>query len=186
MYLNNTLKFTIILFAIFLPIMIIGIQLASLYNKDVRLRNQFNEKFSERTAFYDKMFKTIKQKGKIAVKNDSSFTKIVNIVMEGRKDSEGLMMKWVTEQNPTAQFSEVSSMYKDLSRTIEAQRDEFFIQEKYLMDIKLQSDNLLDVFPSGLILTTLFGKEKISYKPITSDYSENVIKSGKDNNLEVF
>ncbi len=183
---NSTIKTTLILLAIALPLLIISLQVISLYNKDVKLRNKFTEKYSERTAFYDKMFKTIKQKGKIAVKNDSSFTKIVNIVMEGRKDSEGLMMKWVTEQNPTAQFSEVSSMYKDLSRTIEAQRDEFFIQEKYLMDIKLQSDNLLDTFPSGIILTTIFGKEKIEYKPITSDHTDNVMKTGKDNDIEIF
>lgn len=180
------MKKTLIALAIIIPLVIILVQVVSLKNQDSILRNKFTAKLSERTAFYDKMFKTIKQKGKITLKLDSSFVNIVKITMAGRKDGEGLMMKWVTEQNPTVQFTEVSALYKDLSRTIETQREEFFIEEKYLMDIKLQSDNLLDVFPGGFILQSLFGLQKLVYKPITSDQTDAVMRTGKDNNTEVF
>lgn len=182
----KSLKSILIALAVIVTLFIIGIQLASLYNKDVILRNKFKQKSFEREAFYDNMYKIIKQKGKVALKNDSSFKDIVNSIMSNRKDTEGLMMKWVTESNPAVQFTEVSSMFKDLSRTIEAKRDEFFIEEKYLQDIKLQDDNLLDVFPSGIILRTVFGRDYIPYKPITSDYTDNVMKTCKDNNTEVF
>ena len=71
-------------------------------NQEVDLRNRFKQKMDERTAFYDKMWKTISQKSKVALKNDSSFAKNVNAIMAGRKDAPGIFMKWVQESNPNA------------------------------------------------------------------------------------
>lgn len=158
---------------------------AGYHNDEVSLRNKFVQKTTERTAFYDKMWKTINQKGQIAVKNDSSFQKNVQLIMEGRKDAEGIMMKWVTESNPNANFSEVSKLYQDLSRAVESNRDEFFEQEKMMQDIKLQHDNLLDRFPGSLVYSIL-NRQKLVYKPITSDLTEEVMKTSKDNNTKVF
>lgn len=158
---------------------------AGYHNDEVSLRNKFVQKTTERTAFYDKMWKTINQKGQIAVKNDSSFQKNVQLIMEGRKDAEGIMMKWVTESNPNANFSEVSALYKDLSRAVESNRDEFFEQEKVMQDIKLQHDNLMDRFPGSLVYSIL-SREKLVYKPITSDLTDEVMKTSKDNNTKIF
>lgn len=155
-------------------------------NEEVGLRNQFKQKMDERTAFYDKMWKTINQKGQIAVKNDSSFVRNINIIMENRKDAPGLVMKWLQESNPNANFNVVSELYADLSRTIEGERDGFFMQEKAIMDIVLQHDNLMEKFPSGFILKTFMGRKNLVYKPITSDRTDGVIKSGKDNDTKVF
>ena len=49
----------------------------SFSNGEIDLSNRFKQKMDERTAFYDKMWKTISQKSQIALKNDSSFTKNV-------------------------------------------------------------------------------------------------------------
>lgn len=154
-------------------------------NNEVDLRNQFTQKTTERTAFYDKMWKTINQKGQIALRNDSSFRNNVELIMAGRKDAEGIFMKWVQESNPNANFQEVSALYKDLSRSVEAEREGFFQQEKVLQDIKLQHDNLLSKFPSSFYGWVL-GKKKLDYKPITSDRTDEVIKTGKDNDVKLF
>lgn len=154
-------------------------------NNEVDLRNQFNQKTTERTAFYDKMWKTISQKSQIALRNDSSFRQNIEIIMTGRKDAEGLFMKWVQETNPNANYAEVSALYKDLSRSVEAEREGFFQQEKVLQDIKLQHDNLLSKFPSSFYGWVL-GKKRLDYKPITSDRTDEVIKTGKDNDVKVF
>lgn len=50
--------------------------LVSFNNKEVNLRTSFEAKMQQRTAFYDKMYKTIAQKGQVAVKNDSSFYEV--------------------------------------------------------------------------------------------------------------
>lgn len=155
-------------------------------NQEVGLRNQFKQKMDERTAFYDKMWKTISQDAQVAIKNDSSFSRNVDAIMAGRKDAQGLFMKWVTESNPNSNFEQVSKLYENLTRVIESERDGFFIQEKVIQGIVLEHDNLLGKFPSGLILKTFMGRTNLVYKPITSDQTDEVIKTGKDNNTKVF
>lgn len=172
---------------IFILSLILGIWLFSSYvsfsNQEKRLRNQFNQKTTERTAFYDKMWKTLNQKGQIALRNDSSFRKNIDIIMNNRKDGEGIMFKWITESNPNANYQEVSALYKDLSRSVEAEREGFFNQEKVMQAIKQEHDNLLDLFPGSLFL---FNREKLIYKPITSDRTDRVMETGKDNDVKVF
>lgn len=155
-------------------------------NTEIVLRNKFNQKITERVSFYDKMWKIISQKGQVAVKNDSSFRANVDIIMTGRKDAQGLFMKWVQETNPNANYEQVSILYQDLSRAIEAQREGFFGEEKVLQDVKFQHDNLLGKFPSGYILRHWMGRKHLEYQPITSDKTDEVFKTGKDNNTKVF
>jgi len=95
-------------------------------------------------------------------------------------------MKWVQETNPNANFNQVTALYADLSRTIEGERDGFFMQEKMIMDIVLAHDNIMSKFPSGFILRSFMGRTDLKYKPITSDQTDEVIKTGKDNNTKVF
>ena len=159
--------------------------LISFSNNEIEYRNAFKQKYDERTAFYDKMWKTLSQKSQIALKNDSSFRQNVDIIMSGRKDAEGIFMKWVTETNPNANYSEVSALYKDLSRAVEAQREGFFIRELYMQDIVKQHSNLLQKFP-GSLYNVFFGRKLLEYKPITSTITDEVIKSGKDDNVKIF
>jgi hypothetical protein len=154
-------------------------------NSEVDLRNRYKQKGDERTAFYDKMWKTFSQKGQIALKNDSSFTRNINAIMEGRKDAPQLFMKWVTETNPNANYNEVSELYKDLSRAVESQRDGFFMQEKMMQGIVLEHSNLIEKFP-GSFYNLFFKRSKLEYKPITSDRTDDVIKTGKDNDVKLF
>jgi hypothetical protein len=155
-------------------------------NQEVELRNRFKQKMDERTAFYDKMWKTLSQKSQIAVKNDSSFARNVNAIMAGRKDAGQLFMKWVQESNPNANYQEVSALYADLSRAVEGQRDGFFMQEKMIQGIVLEHDNIMTRFPSGFILSNFTGRTRLTYKPITSDRTDNVIETGKDNDVNLF
>jgi hypothetical protein len=171
--------------ALILTISFIG-SIISWGNTEVDLRNRFDQKMNERTAFYDKMWKTISQKSQVAIKNDSSFVRNVNAIMQGRKDAPGLFMKWVQESNPNANFDQVSILYQDLSRTIEGQRDGFFMEEKMIQDIVLQHSNHLGKFPGTMWNSMFYGREKLVYKPITSDRTDGVISTGKDNDVKVF
>jgi hypothetical protein len=158
--------------------------LVSFSNQEIELRNTFDQKFEERTAFYDKMSKIFNQKSQIAVKNDSSFRKNIDIIMTGRKDAPQLMMKWITEVNPNANYAEVSALYKDLSRAIEAQREGFFNQEKMLQDIVRQHKNHIQKFPNS-IYNIFFDRKPLVYKVIQSSVTEEVIKTGTDNNTKL-
>jgi hypothetical protein len=165
--------------------LIIVFNFISFSNNEIILSNSFDQKYNERTAFYDKMWKTLSQKSQVTLKNDSSFRQNVNIIMQNRKDAPQVFMKWITESNPNANYDQVSALYQDLSRSIEAQREGFFVEEKYMQDIVLQHSNLIQRFP-GSFYNLFLGRNKIKYSPITSDITDQVIKTGKDNNIKVF
>lgn len=154
-------------------------------NSEVDLRNEFTKSKSFRIITYEKIHKAISGKAQIAIKNDSSFQNIVNIQMNGQKDNEGLVMKWIQQSNPAATFTEVSSLYKDLSRAVEAFREEFADNEKNLARIKKEHDNLLDKFP-GSIIFSILGRKHLEYQPIISDATKQVFETGIDNNDKIF
>ena len=155
-------------------------------NDEVGLRNRFKQHMDQRTAFYDKMWKTLSGKGQVVVKADSSFMRNVDAIMAGRKDAQNVMMKWIQESNPNANFEVIANLYADLSRAIESERDGFFMEEKMIQGIVYEHDNLLGKFPSGFVLNSIMGRQNLVYKPITSDRTDDVMKTGKDNNDRVF
>ena len=180
----KTVKRLIIAAIIIIPLLVGIFWAVGVNNQEIDLRNLFNAKLSERTTIYDnKVFKTVAGKAQITLKADSSFQNVVNAIMNARKDADGLFMKWVQESNPAATWPSVAELYKDLSRTVEAVRTEFVEAEKVLQDVKLQHDNLRKKFPSSLIVGR---KKELIYKPITSDRTDDVMKTGKDNNTSVF
>lgn len=156
----------------------------SFSNDEIKLRNTFTQKFDERTAFYDKMFKVVAQRTQIAVKNDKAFRDVVNAQVTGQKTGEQAMMVWITQSNPAATFSEVSKLYQELGRAVEAQREGFFIQEKVMQDVVKQHSNLIETFP-GSFYNLFFSREKLVYKPIQSTITEQVMKTGKDDNVKL-
>jgi hypothetical protein len=159
--------------------------LKNFYNREADLRTEFEMKMEKRTAFYDKMWKTIAQKSQIALKNDSSFQKNVNVIMEGRKDAGDVFMKWVQESNPNANYDQVSALYQDLSRSVEAQRDGFFIVETEIMGVVQEHTRYLRRFPNN-IYAKMFHRGFLQYDPITSSRTDNVIETGKDDDIKVF
>lgn len=181
----NLIKKLIPISIIAMIVIYLGSSFISVNNRDKILRNTFTQKIDQRTAFYDKMWKIISQKSQIAIKNDSSFQNIVNIQVTGQKNGENVMWAWVQQSNPTATFSEVSALYAELGRVIESEREGFYEREIDLQSVVNQHSNLVDIFPGSIIMWIL-GRDKLVYKPITSDQTDNVIKTGKDNNTELF
>ncbi len=163
----------------------IGSSFISVSNSDKTLKNQFNQKLTERTSFYDNMIKIVASKAQIAIKNDSSFQNIINIQMTGQKAGENVLMTWIQQSNPTATYSEVTKLYEQLSQYIESGRNGFFEQEKVLQSIKLQHDQLCDMFPGSIIMYVL-GRDKLKYTPIQSYITENIMKTGKEDIQKLF
>ena len=87
--------------------------------------------------------------------------------------------------NPNANYDQVSNLYEDLSRAIEGERNDLMMKEKMIQGIVLEHNNLLQQFP-GSLWNIKFKRAVLIYKPITSDQTDEVIKSGKDNNTKVF
>lgn len=158
---------------------------ASFNNKEQDLRTQFEMQMSNRMAFFDKMWKTIAQKGQIAVKNDSSFARNIAAIMDARKDGAQVTWKWIKEINPNANYENVMALYADLSRTIESERNAFYERETTLSSIKQQHSKFLRSFPNNFY-NIFMGRKELEYKPITSGRTDDVIRTGQDNDIQVF
>ncbi len=144
------------------------------YDKNVTLKNQFKAQVGTVAICYDKMWKILKDQAKVTDKAADAFKGIYVGIMEGRySKGDGSLMKWITEQNPN--FDQ--SMYTKLMNSIEAQRDEFFLEQKKVLAIKEQHDNLRGIFWSHIFL----GNEpELTYLAITSTQTQEVVKTGRD------
>jgi len=167
----------VILLGISVAIWSIGIS-----NTEIELREQAVAQEKDNQNIYDKTWKTIKQKAQITDKYAKDFKDIYSNLMNSRYQGDqksNPTFKWIHEQNP--QFS--VEMYKDLSDAIEANRAEFARVQSRLIDIKREHDVLRKRFPSKLIVG---GREELVVTIVTSTKTDEVFKSGKDDNIELF
>lgn len=160
---------------------IIGIYAMSVSNDEIGTRNLATAQGSTCEAYFDKMWKVLKQQAGVADQYKEAFKEIYPKLMDGRYGSEkgGALMKWVQESNP--QFD--IKLYDKLMNSIEAQREGFFNEQKKLISIKNKHDNLLGMFPSKLFLS---GRPALEIKVITSITTKNTYKSGEENDIILF
>ena len=69
---------------------------------------------------------------------------------------------------------------------ITSSRDAFTMRQKEILDLKREHDNLLDTQPSGLLLASILGRQKIDVTIVISTRTDNAFKSGKDDDVDVF
>lgn len=144
-------------------------------NQEVRLRNSAEAQKQVVEGNLDKMWKILKDQAGVADKYKDSFKDIYVGIMEGRYsgDNKGEMMLWIKEQNP--EFS--PAIFDKLMTSIEAQRTEFFFEQKKLVSIVKQHKDLLQCQPSGWFLG---GKEPIEIVIISSSETKQIMQTGRD------
>lgn len=159
-----------------------GILLAkgiSFFNAEKGLKNLYTKEQGYKKAFYANMVATIQEQTQLSVKNDKSFRQNIEVIMSSRQDKDGLMMKWIQESNPNANYQEVSKLYQTVMRVIEAKRSEFTSQEEKMLSIKLQHDNLTQLFPNN-IYAAVFGIKPIEHTVISNTRTEKAFETGID------
>lgn len=168
-----------------ISILTIGIIIAligvSANTKEVRLRSTITAQKEVCEAFYDKLWKVIAQKAQVADQYKEAFKEIYPALIEGRYGNEkgGTLMKWVTENNPTFDVS----LYKDLMMSIEAERAGFFMEQKKLIDLNNQHRIVRQTFPSSIFVGS---RPDIEIVIVSSDKTKEVMKTGKENDIEIF
>ena len=161
--------------------LIVGMMYVSASNKEIGLSTQIEAQQKVCEAFYDKLWKIISQKAQVAEQYKESFGKIYSDLISGRyaKDGGGSLMKWIQESNPTFDVS----LYKDLSASIEAERSGFFMEQKKLIDLDREHKVLRKTWPNSMFIGS---RPDAKFTIITSDQTEAVYKTGKENNVDVF
>ena len=149
-------------------------------NQEIRIRNLASAQETANKAIFDKVWKIISQKAQVSDKYRDSFEKIYTKIMTARYSSkDGSLMKWIQEQNPNFD----SSLYTNLMDTIQGQREEFAQVQIKLRDIKREHDNLRTLFPSSLFVGR---RPELIVTIVTSENTEAVFKTGKEDNVKVF
>jgi len=164
----------IILFAIFIVGYFIKIS-----NSEKSLRNKIAAQQEMCEAYYTKLWEILKTKAGVADEYAKKFKDIQIGIMEGRYSTGGEMMKWIQEANPNFD----ASLYKDVMNSIEGERNGFFVEQKKLRDIKVTHDNMIDLFPSNLIV----GKRgKIDVIILKNIATKAAYESGTDTSPDLF
>jgi len=114
---------TIVTLAVSVFVGIFLIILTSMYfstqNTEIDLRTTTVAQNKKCEAYFDKMWKILKQKAGVTDQYKQAFTEIYPKLIEGRySKGDGSLMKWVTESNPDFK----TSMYEDLMKSIEIEQ----------------------------------------------------------------
>jgi len=144
-------------------------------NSEVRLRNQVEAQQQVLESHHDKMWKILQQKAGVASEYKDTFAEVYPDLISGRYDGEGgakmVLAKMVKEDNPDFD----TSLYKELSRAIEAHRTSFHHEQTKLLDLHREHKDLLQTFPGN---TMLAGREPVDITIITSSRSKQAIETG--------
>jgi hypothetical protein len=157
-----------------------GLSYVGFNNTEIELRTQAEAQQENNTIVYDKVWKVLKQKAGVTDKYAKDFKEAYGGLMTARYgDGKNPMWSWVKEQNPNLDVS----MYKDLSRSIEALRNEFQQVQKRLIDIKREHENLRKKIPSCWFVG---GRPELELDIVTSGKTKEVFKTGEENDVELF
>lgn len=149
-------------------------------NSDVRLRNLAEAQRGNIENVYDRMWKILQQKAKVSDQYRDTFKEIYPKLIEGRySQGDGTLMKWIQESNP--QFD--VSLYKDLMNSIEVERTVFSNEQKKMLDIVREHNNLIKTVPGRWLVTN---DMEIDYTVISSTRSKAVMENGTDDDIDLF
>jgi hypothetical protein len=153
-------------------------------NKEARLRNAITAKQTDNTNEYDAMWKKIKQSAEVT---DGQKEALRSIFVDhakaraGEGGQKGALALWIKESCPNVD----TSTFNQLMNIITGSRDRFTMRQKELLDLKREHDNMIDTFPSSLILSML-GRAKIEVTIVTSSRTKEAFRTGEDDDVSVF
>jgi len=138
-------------------------------NKDAGLRNQAKAQQTENMTIKDKVRRILKQQANITETGFQKFEEIYPKIFDSRYKDQNLLVKFVTEQNPTLP----TNMLEKLMDNVTALESEFTLVQRKLTDIKREHDDLLTKEPGNwflknkdtlhiVIVTTSATKENLS------------------------
>lgn len=143
-------------------------------NEEIQLRNLVDAQQQTNEAYFDKMWKIISQKAEVSQQYENAFREIYPDLMKGRYDNnKGGLMSWIQEHNPNFD----TSLFASVMTSIEAERTGFFVEQKKLIDLGREHNNLIEVFPSSVFL---MNRDVIDLTIIKSEQTEDVFKVGKE------
>jgi len=167
-----------------LAVVFIGIYVIGVSNGEARLRNAITAKQTDNTSEFDNMWKKIQQVAQVTEGQKNALLEIFTGYAEARgKAMEGGagIAKWVKESCPNVD----TKTFENLQNIIVGSRDRWTMNQKELIDLKREHDNIRTLFP-GNIVCSILGRGEIKITVVTSERTDHAFKTGKDDNVQVF
>ena len=142
-------------------------------NTEIALRKEAKAQLGKIEAVRDMMFHILREQAGVATDYRKAFEKIYPEIIAGRYSRGGELMKWIQESNP--KFD--TSLYQTLVNSIEVQRSSFTSAQTRMLDIINQRETLIESYPSKWFIKD---KSQISYTPISSSSTKQVMQTGVD------
>lgn len=156
--------------------------LISTLNFETRLSNRIETKMLDNQSEHDNMWKKIASVAEVTDKQREALASIFVEHANARNNNfQNSLTAWITESVPNVD----TATFNNLQNIITSSRDAWTQRQKELLDLSRAHNDLLEQFPSGIILS-IFGREKVTITIITSSKTENVFKTGKDDDISVF
>lgn len=143
-------------------------------NREVALRKEAAAQEGKITTVHDTMWKILKEKLGVTDAYRETFERVYPQIIAGRYSDGGSAMKWIQEANPNFD----TSLYHDLMQSIEVQRTLFATSQQRMLDIIRERATLIESMPACWFIKN---KSEIKYEVISSDRTEQVIHTRRDN-----
>ena len=153
----------------------------SVENSEIDLREKTIAQNKKCEAYFDKMWKILKQLAGVTDQYKSAFMEIYPKIIAGRySQGDGSLMKWIQEHNPNFD----TSMYKKLMNSIEVERTGFYNEQTVLIDLQREHKVFLQKAPNRWFLDN--NLKPVEIKVITSSKTDEVYRTGKEDDIELF
>ncbi len=150
-------------------------------NKEIDLRSTTIAQQDKCKAYFDKMWKILREKAGVADQYKEAFKEIYPALIEGRySKGDGSLMKWITENNPTFDVS----LYKDVMQSIEIERTGYYNEQTLLIDMQREHAVLLKKAPSRWFLNDTL--KPVAIIIVTSKNTKDAYVTGEENDVDLF
>lgn len=153
----------------------------SAYNLEARLRNAFNAQQKANESSFDKMWKTIQQQTGIADHERESFKETYAQIMQDTRGvaGNGQLASFFQQ----AKIDVTPALFEKLMASVESQRAMFHEDQKHLLKIKQEHDNVRTQFPSSMFVGSAAPLEA---QIVTSTRTTATFASGKDDDVNLY
>lgn len=153
----------------------------SIENTEIDLRARTEAQNKKCEAYFDKMWKILKQEAGVTNQYKDAFKEIYPKLIEGRyAKGDGSLMKWIQESNPSFDIS----LYSKLMRLIEIERTGFFNEQSSLIDMQREHKVYIQKAPNRWFLDD--NLKPVEIKVITSSKTDEVYRTGKEDDIDLY
>lgn len=164
--------------SVFVLVLVVGLTFVSFSNKEHRVRNQITAKQRDNQSELDNVQKKISQSVQVTDIQMAALKDIIVGNAQARKGGSGTLATFVTEAVPNLD----TGTFQNLQNIIAGSRDAFTMRQKELLDLKREHDNLIDTWPSSMIVG---GRGKIEVTIVTSSHAKENFRTGEDNDIQL-